>query len=61
MVRSMIVAVDTGLEDLTHAMLWLVAYSFLLRVPSEARVCISIKQHVFVLLWMHLLQIRRYL
>ena len=32
----MILAVDRGLETQSFAMLWLVAYTFLLCVPSEA-------------------------
>jgi len=31
----MVAAVQRNLEDGCHAMLWLVAYSFLLRLPSE--------------------------
>jgi hypothetical protein len=31
----MVAAVQRNLEDNCHAMLWLVTYSFLLRLPSE--------------------------
>jgi hypothetical protein len=31
----MVAAVQRNLEDSCHAMLWLVTYSFLLRLPSE--------------------------
>ena len=36
MMRNMVLAVDRQLESHKFAMLWLVAYWFLLRVPSEA-------------------------
>ena len=36
MVLNMVLAVDKGLESKSMAMLWLVFYTFLLRVPSEA-------------------------
>ena len=35
MVVNMVWAVEKGSEELTMAMLWLVSYLFLLRVPSE--------------------------
>ena len=35
-VRNMLAAVGTGYETERFAMLWLMAYVFLLRVPSEA-------------------------
>jgi len=35
-VRNLVLAVDRQLETLPFAMLWLAAYCFLLRVPSEA-------------------------
>ena len=35
-VRNLIAAVATGVESEKFAMLWLMAYVFLLRVPSEA-------------------------
>ena len=35
-VRNLLAAVDTGYETVQFAMLWLMAYVFLLRVPSEA-------------------------
>ena len=34
-VRNMVLAVNNGLETLQFAMLWLVSYTFLLRLPSE--------------------------
>lgn len=34
--RNLILAVDRGLETWPFAMLWLMAYTYLLRVPSEA-------------------------
>ena len=36
MVLNMVLAVDKGIESKCMAMLWLVSYTFLLRVPSEA-------------------------
>ena len=35
-VRNLVLSVKRGIEDDKHAMLWLAAYLFLLRVPSEA-------------------------
>ena len=35
-VRNLVIAVERGLESKNLAMLWLAAYAFLLRVPSEA-------------------------
>ena len=34
--RNMVISVERELETMEYAMLWLVAYTFLLRVPSEA-------------------------
>ena len=34
-VRNMVLAVNNNLETLQFAMLWLVSYTFLLRLPSE--------------------------
>ena len=34
-VRNMVLATSKCVEELRFAMLWLVAYTFLLRVPSE--------------------------
>ena len=36
-VSNMVLAVQRQLEDKQYAMLWLAAYVFLLRVPSEVR------------------------
>jgi hypothetical protein len=36
MVHNLVLAVGDGRETLSYAMLWLAAYTFLLRVPSEA-------------------------
>ena len=37
MVANMVRAVQQGNEELATAMLWLTAYTFLLRLPSEVR------------------------
>ena len=34
--RNLVLAAQTGMETGTFALLWLMAYVFLLRVPSEA-------------------------
>ena len=36
MMRNMVISVERNIETLQFAMLWLVSYTFLLRVPSEA-------------------------
>ena len=36
LVMSIVLAVNSELVDMDMAMLWLLAYTFLLRVPSEA-------------------------
>ena len=38
-VTNMVLAVQRGLEDQTFAMLWLISYTFLLRLPSEVGLC----------------------
>ena len=38
-VSNMVLSVQRGLEDTTFAMLWLISYTFLLRLPSEASAC----------------------
>jgi hypothetical protein len=40
-VTNMVLAVQRGLEDQTLSMLWLVSYTFLLRLPSEVGACIQ--------------------
>ncbi len=34
--RNLVIAVERGLEEQRYAMLWLITYTFLLRLPSEA-------------------------
>ena len=36
----MVLAVQRGLEDTGFAMLWLISYTFLLRLPSEMSACV---------------------
>ena len=41
-VVNMVLAVQRGLEDQAFAMLWLVSYLYLLRLPSEAGLCCTV-------------------
>ena len=41
-VTNMVYSVQRELEEQRFAMLWLVSYLFLLRLPSEASVCPSV-------------------
>ena len=41
-VRNMVLAVNSGMETLQFAMLWLVSYIFLLRLPSEVGLRVAI-------------------
>ena len=45
MVSNMLKAVQKDLEDVRFGALWLFAYAFLLRVPSEAGTCFALPLH----------------